>query len=460
MSVPTIYSDDLAFQELGNLNNELTNMQRELAKRNAELEQLNRLLQNRETALRLQHEQLMNTNLELTKAARQRDEFLAMMSHELRTPLNAILGLSETLLDLLMGPLAIEQIQALTTIDASARHLLTLINDILDLAKIQASAMAMEITRTSVQMICNQSLHLIRESAAKKQLRVQYSLDMNTDWIDVDARRFKQMLVNLLSNAVKFTPEGGQIGLQVEGDPEAKVVRFTVWDTGIGIPAEQLPKLFKPFVQLDSALNRKYNGTGLGLVLVARITEMHGGSVAVESELSKGSRFTITLPWPNSLGEFNSAELPAASELMECTPLPALPIVQAVEPPPDAPLILIAEDDEGNRLSLAAFLRAQGYRLNIARDGTQVVELVNAECPALILMDIQMPIMDGLEAIRLLRHESDKEIAEVPIIALTALVMKGDRERCLAAGANEYIAKPVNLKQLRQTIQHLINLPT
>ena len=459
MSVTALLEQDLAYQEISRLNNELTNMQRELAKRNAELERLNLLLQENQVILRVQHDQLVNANTELKQAARQRDEFLAMVSHELRTPLNAILGLSESLRELLMGPLTPAQTQALMTIDASGHHLLTLINDILDLAKIQVSAMVMEIARTSVAMLCSSSLKSIRENAQKKRLRVLQSVDINAEWVDADARRLKQVLVNLLSNAVKFTPEGGQIGLQAEGDPDASVIRFIVWDTGIGIPAEHLAKLFKPFVQLDSALNRRYSGIGLGLVLVAQITQMHGGSVSVESEPGKGSRFTITLPWHTGSGEFDSPDKSAASEPGEHPRLPLEQTAQAVVVPAhDAPLILLAEDDAGNALSLAAYLQAQGYRLNIARDGTQVMELVTAECPALILMDIQMPIMDGLQTIRLLRHESDKAIAQVPIIALTALVMKGDRERCLAAGANEYIPKPVNLKQLKRTIQNLIKV--
>jgi signal transduction histidine kinase/DNA-binding NarL/FixJ family response regulator len=240
---------------------------------------------------------LSAANAELARAVRAKDEFLAVMSHELRTPLNAILGMSEGLQDEVYGPLNERQLKSLNTIAGSGRHLLSLINDILDISKIEAGRLEWTISAVSADSVCRASLGLIAQAARKKQLRVSYTFDVAVTIIQADARRLKQILVNLLSNAVKFTPEGGAIGLEVVGDAEREMVHFTVWDTGIGIPAEQMDRLFEPFVQLDSSLSREHEGTGLGLALVRRLSDMHGGSVAVESKVGQGSRFTVSLPW-------------------------------------------------------------------------------------------------------------------------------------------------------------------
>ncbi len=265
--------------------------------------------------------------------------------------------------------------------------------------------------------------------------------------------------LQLLSNAVKFTPANGRIGLDIVGDEQAGVANFTVWDNGIGIASEQMPRLFKPFVQLDSALNRQYNGTGLGLALVAQMAEMHGGSITVESKVDHGSRFTITLPWHNEnrpddaalANPQNGAASTNHNELDTPTSITAL-----ASPNAGAQLILLAEDREENIFAVCNYLNARGYHVSVARHGGQALDLARAEHPTLILMDIQMPVLDGLEAIRRLRHDHDPAIANIPIIALTALVMPGDRERCLTAGANAYFTKPVNFKQLLATITRFI----
>jgi signal transduction histidine kinase len=236
-------------------------------------------------------------NAELEHAARHKDEFLASMSHELRTPLNTILGMTETLQEGIFGTITDEQTEALGDIEASGRHLLALINDILDLSKMGAGKLDLQIEEVELVVVAQASLRLISQLAHQKDLRIVSSLDTTVGMLQADARRLKQMLVNLLSNAVKFTTEGGAIGLEVVGDAAAQCVNLTVWDTGIGIAAEDLPRLFQPFVQLDSRLARQYNGTGLGLILVQRMAALQGGSVAVESTLGQGSRFIITLPW-------------------------------------------------------------------------------------------------------------------------------------------------------------------
>jgi CheY-like chemotaxis protein len=288
-------------------------------------------------------------------------------------------------------------------------------------------------------------LLFIKQTAQKKQIKVFSTFDDNVNVIRADERRLKQILVNLLSNAVKFTPEGGQVGLEVAGDEAQGVAHFTVWDTGIGIAKEEMEWLFKPFVQIDSSLSRQHEGTGLGLSLVYRLTEMHGGSVAVRSKTGAGSRFTVSLPWPE---ESKGTEKQGHKRTEEVDEVP--PLSRTL-----APLLLLAEDNEANIVTFTSYLQPGGYQIIVARNGVEAIERAREAKPNLILMDIQMPGMDGLEAIHRLR--ADAELATIPIIALTALAMPGDRERCLKAGANEYLSKPVSLKGLTEMIEEQLS---
>ncbi|QDV39054.1 PAS domain S-box protein [Tautonia plasticadhaerens] len=242
-------------------------------------------------------DQLAIANAQLARASRLKDEFLASMSHELRTPLNGVLGLSEAMQEGIYGPVSPEQVDALGDVLRSGRHLLSLINDILDLSRIEAGRMELDPAPSPVGDLCEAGLRMVRELA----LRKRQVLSMAIRGVDapamLDERRVKQILVNLLGNAVKFTPEGGEIGLEVEGDRARGELRFTVRDTGIGIAQHDLEAIFQPFRQLDSRLARSYSGTGLGLALVRRMAEMHGGDVSARSEPGQGSRFTVRLPW-------------------------------------------------------------------------------------------------------------------------------------------------------------------
>ena len=385
--------------------------------------------------------ELSKANAELARAARLKDEFLANMSHELRTPLNAILGSSEILQTGVFGEVNERQLKYLRNTEESGRHLLALINDILDLSKIEAGKFELEIRPASVESTCEASLRLVKQLAHKKRLKVIKTVDKAVVTLPADERRLKQILVNLLSNAIKFTPDSGEIGLEVVGDVARHVVHFTVWDSGIGIAAEDLPQLFQPFVQADSSISKHYQGTGLGLSLVSRMTELHGGSVSVESEVNVGSRFTVTLPWP---------EAAEAEDLANQATIEQKPDAVAAPRPAEQALILMAEDNEDNITTLLDYLEAHGFQIVVARNGLEAIERATEEKPDLILMDIQMPEMDGLEATRRIR--SDATLRDVPIFALTALAMPGDRERCLEAGANEYLSKPVSPRQLVNTI--------
>jgi PAS domain S-box-containing protein len=370
-------------------------------------------------------------NADLSRALRARDDFLATMSHELRTPLTGILGLSEALALEVYGSLSEKQRRPMEMIHTSGEHLLELINDILDLSKIDAGGLTLVQTPVSVAELCQASVQLVAESAQKKKLKLQVSTDLAVTSVLADERRLKQMLVNLLSNAIKFTPAGGAIGLTVTGNPERQVVRFEVWDTGIGIAPEDLPRLFKPFVQLDSRLARQYEGSGLGLVLVQRLADMHGGSVTVESTPGQGSHFRLSLPWV-------SASDPEA----------ATPARLAAPALPAGLRVLLADDSEMTLQLCADYLGELGCQVSLARHGAEAVEQCQVVQPDIILMDIQMPVMDGLEAIRTIRALPGFEA--VPIVALTALVMKGDEARCRAAGATDYLSKPVALADLAQ----------
>ena len=397
--------------------------------------------------------QLQQSNQKLAAATRLKDEFLANMSHELRTPLNAILGMTEGLQDGVFGEINAEESKALQIIEYSGAHLLELINDILDVAKIESGQIELERQYTTVASLCQSSLAFIRQQAQKNHIQLKMMLSSNLPNVSLDERRIRQVLINLLNNAVKFTPEGGRVTLAAschplpeDSDADATpqvLLQIAVTDTGIGIAPDQISKLFQPFVQIDSALNRQYAGTGLGLTLVKRIVELHGGQVEVSSEVGVGSRFMVNLPCAVS-----------APLLAEPRPQPEFNLDPSQPEPTTYPLILLAEDNEANMRTMTSYLSAKGYCVLLAKTGQGAIALARAKNPSLILMDIQMPGVDGLEAIRQIR--GDRNLANVPIIALTALAMDGDRERCLAAGANDYLSKPIKLKQLVITIQQLL----
>jgi len=240
--------------------------------------------------------ELSVANAELKRSAGLKNEFLATISHELRTPLSVILALAEAIQDQIYGEIVLRQRKALERIVKSGRHLLELINDIIDVSKIESGKLTLEIGPVAVTTLCEDCLQMVQETARIKQIRFTKVIQLTNDLIYADGRRLMQILLNLLNNALKFTPDSGQIGLEVSEETERELITFSVWDTGIGIAAEDISKLFQPFVQLDSKLSRQYQGAGLGLALVYRLTELHGGSVMVESEPNMGSRFTITLP--------------------------------------------------------------------------------------------------------------------------------------------------------------------
>jgi PAS domain S-box-containing protein len=516
------------------------------------------------TALKRAHEEVRRANAQLGMASRHKDEFLANMSHELRTPLNAILGLSEALLERLSGPLTPRQEKAITTIAASGTHLLELINDILDLSKVEAGKLDLFVEPLEVRTFCQSCLSFIRSQAMEKDITVAFDDADAPATVSADPKRLKQILVNLLTNAVKFTEPGGRIGLRVHTVPETGAACFVVWDTGVGIAHDDQHKLFQSFSQIDSGLSRSQDGTGLGLALVARLTELHGGSVSVNSAPGQGSEFTVTLPLAQASSD-TAAPRPDRNHvntalLIEDDPLAGEQLVRYLEElgirsrvhtsgdlavdevlrePPDVilldlqlpgesgwvvlerlqahpetkhipvvvvsvvderaqslalgavehftkpltraqlaeffqrsiasgarartsaqpssgprqPVVLLAEDNAANVVTVGGYLEDHGYIVHYATNGVEAVSQTRHERPDVILMDIQMPVMDGLTAIREIRQ--DDSVRHIPIVALTALAMTGDRERCLAAGATEYMTKPVSLKALTALVAQL-----
>lgn len=400
--------------------------------------------------LQRQNVELARINASLFKTTKIKDEFLASMSHEIRTPLTAILGMVDLLRAQLVGPLSDEQMRAIDGIKKGSQHLLSLINDYLDIAKVEAGRMELDLTPVSVQDVCMSLRSLVADLVRRANLSLIFDLDPAVQVILADERRLRQILINLLSNAIKFTPAGGKVGLEVRGEPERGAVRFTVWDTGIGISAEDAVRLFEPFQQIESERQKEVTGSGLGLALVAKLVRLHGGSVRVESEVGVGSRFHVTLPWePDEQYRFlEQLDQQEREEDAHPTELPA-----ASPQAGDRPLLMV-EDDVASATLIADYLRRCGYRVVHVESGEEALAYIQSELPCLILLDVRLRTMSGFEVMQHLR--SQVVTHDLPILVLTALAMPGDRERCLEAGADEYLAKPIRLRLLAERIATLL----
>ncbi len=387
-------------------------------------------------------------NKELARAIKHKDEFLANMSHELRTPLTTILGITEVLLEEVYGRLNSKQTSHLQNIDESGRHLLSMINDILDLSKIEAGKMDMNMEQIDIEDTCNSVVRMTEPLAKKKKIGINVKIHRAVEFVEADTRSFKQMLINLLNNAIKFTPVNKLVGIDIVGDIEEEKLKVVVWDQGPGISAEDAKHLFKPFVQIDGGLAKKYGGTGLGLYLVYRLVMFHNGNISVESIPEEGSKFIIELPWDARFAREVSPEQLDQEDEKEASDVSKKYLAK----------ILLVDDNQINVEVVNDYLIVHNYETIVAYNGEDAITYAIENQPDLILMDIQLPGMSGFEAIKEIRKKetSNNNDRRVPIIALTALAMQGDKEKCLDAGADGYLSKPFSLKKLIEQIkEHL-----
>ena len=386
------------------------------------------------------YRQLERQSAALEVASRHKSEFLASMSHELRTPLNAIIGFSEVLLERMFGELNERQDDYLRDIWSSGKHLLELLNDILDLSKIEAGQMVLNRSEFAVRESLEHCLSMVRERALNQRILLNLEVDPQVGLLDADRLRFRQVVLNLLSNAVKFTPDGGRVDVRASLRDQDLVVE--VVDTGPGVTAEDRQRIFDAFQQ-GARLPRQTEGTGLGLTLSKRILELHGGRIWVDSEAGQGSTFGIALP--AGAGELALASVPQAGQ--------ASGLPTGVTPGP-GPTVVVVEDDRRSFDLLRVYLEAAGARVISARDGEEGLDTVRSLNPAGVVLDILLPGIDGWEV--LARLKADPGTAAIPVIVVSML---DERGRGFALGAAEYLVKPVGKDQLMAALYRAAAMP-
>lgn len=373
-------------------------------------------------------------------ASRAKSEFLATMSHELRTPLNAIMVLSQLLQQEIVGSLNEKQNEYVSCIYSSGEHLLELINDILDLSKVEAGKEELLLSPLPVSDLCNYAIWTVRDRALEKGLQLTDEIDLEADILIADERRLKQMLLNLLTNAIKFTP-AGQVSLVVKKVPQG--MTFTISDTGIGIDSNQFQFLFEPFKQLDSQLNRQYEGTGLGLALTRKLARLHGGDVTVTSILGEGSQFTLFLPNPVHLG--------AADEAKEDTE--ATSFSSSLVLPKNKTILVVEEENTG--IVLQNYLQTIGYQVKWIDNKNKFLEQVRTLQPDLIFLDVQLvdDIRDW-DLLNILKQEHSLQHMQVVMMGFSE---PPEKLSIVQAGANDYLLKPIQVVQLESILMRYLN---
>lgn len=418
---------------------------KELAERQTEellkeTRELNKKLIQKKEQLEEKVDELKEAKAKVEEGSKAKSEFLTTMSHEIRTPMNAIIGMTNLLVK--DNPRE-DQLEQLEILDFSAKTLLSLINDVLDFSKIESGKIEFEEVPFKLEDVLNSVIESFRFTASKKDVRLY--IDMKDDLPDVligDPNRLTQIINNLVSNAVKFTEEGSVgVIVQLMEDKEPYQIKFSVCDTGIGISEEKKSEIFKSFTQERSDTSRVFGGTGLGLTISKKLVELQGGEIYLESKKGKGSTFFVEIPFDANPDEnaqttsFNQFSLPDSL---------------------NGATVMVVEDNAINQKVMMRFLDKWNIEAVVVGDGEEAVETLKEQYVNLILMDLQMPVMDGYEATRKIRKMSDKKKSSVPIVALTAAALKEVKEQVFASGMNDYLTKPFNPPELQKKLEFYI----
>lgn len=406
---------------------------------NASRLSLEKTVSQRTRELRKSLEEIELANMRLLQANKHKDRFMSTMSHELRTPLNAVLGFSDLLKTQFFGELNEKQLEYVDQIDSSSRHLLALISDLLDIAKIDAGSMELSVEDIPVEELVYAVYMMMMPQFREKEMNVNTRISPELTVIEGDRRKLKQIMLNLLSNAVKFTSKKGNIDIVVEPQ-EGAAVLFKIVDTGIGIQQHELSKIFTEFYQTRCVRDNQYGGTGIGLALTKKLTELHHGQIGVESEPDKGSTFWFRIPLRQQPDENRTETSPPAQITVNNA---------------HGARILIAEDEPANLKLLSDMLNMLGHKVLGAYNGAEALQYAESFKPDLILMDIRMPVMDGFEATRALRKI--ETFTHTPIIALTAYASGHAEQECLECGCSGYIPKPVESARLCQLLNFYLS---